>query len=177
MVYNRFRWQKKTEKNGDTSSTPIEYKHTTSAPAPILLRASHIDIANTSCHHVTRIMTICVKAKSSPSRINRCRMIRCLVLPDILQPDRKESDERMKESWCSKPLCARKLLDDHDHDCAPSSSEFRSGLLGKLSISLLHQSVEIKCWNSRQMKSMSYQSFSGKNLTYTNSTACISPKD
>ena len=65
----------------------------------------------------------------------------------------QQSDERMKKSAIQQALvCARQLLDDHDHDCAPSSSEFRSELLGKLLSSLLHQSVEIKCWNARQIK-------------------------
>ena len=57
----------------------------------------------------------------------------------------QESDERMKKSAIQQALvCARQLLDHHHHDCAPSSSEFRSELLGKLLSSLLHQSVEIK---------------------------------
>ena len=58
----------------------------------------------------------------------------------------QESDERMKKSAIQQALvCARQLLDDHAHDCAPSSSEFRSELLGKLLSSLLHQSLDIKC--------------------------------
>jgi hypothetical protein len=109
----------------------------------------------------------------------------------------QESDDRIKKARCSKPLCARQLLDDHDHDCVPNRIEFRCELLGKLFSSLLHQSVEIKCWKTRQMKTMSYQSFGTKpvgthhpyqsntntphaqsvTLTYSNSTACISTQD
>jgi len=61
-------------------------------------------------------------------------------VPHTLQPPRRErereeysiqeSDERMKESAMQQALvCARanQLLDDHD--CAPSSIEFRSELL------------------------------------------------
>jgi len=39
----------------------------------------------------------------------------------------------MKKSAIQQALvCARQLLDDHDHDCAPSSSEFRSELLRQI---------------------------------------------
>ncbi len=54
----------------------------------------------------------------------------------------QESDERMKESVIQQALVrARQLLDDHDHDCAPSSIECHSELLRQIVHSLLHQSV------------------------------------